>query len=1252
MRRIYQKKRTVRRRTAMMMTLVMMMTGVVVGMIPVMTSLADVALKENLYVQPLASATASDTEREPWKPGDGNKDGKADLKDDLATGSNAKNSVNEKTEKKMTEEADTTEMAEMMTATSADALEDIFVSMPEMGSDAFTDWFFAHTDRQELWDWVFAMLEGEEIYEYSGFMSWYAEHEAQVMNAWSAFSGITVYRSSVGDLWDDWNGTFTWKGDGSREVPYQIGNLSELMGLSEAVAAGEDFAGQYFELTQDIDLDFAINSGNWNPIGWYQNRSEFAGETAHPFRGHLDGRNHTISGLRMVNPSWNMKNIGLFGVIDGGSVRNLTIEAEEVSGVDQVGLLAGRLTKNTVIYNVTVSGYAHSEGNAGGIAGEILGDTDGVTVENCSSYGIVLNSSGEDGYVGGIAGSVTRAYLVDNEVLTQDGDADRIQGKGYVGGIAGCMDHAAIYNSYVDGTIGGNGSKAVGGIVGEYRDGVIVLARMAGDIARTNQGTAKREGIFVGTRKAGTKFTYGTDKNDNLSYLYTVENNRGKAVFGSAIDGDNSYTKSAHIGYWTDNEKKYVTAAGKTEHPCGDRYFYEELEDGVRYIVTQKLSRELHADEYADGLTFHVDHFAPGYMGEPVRGYLVYVPVINAVNDNGTLDKDVAALTALPLTNNSYYRTIDKDHAAAVMPGATVTVLTAPKNTGDDRYQMVVDQTQEGGVRAPTYTNEQGDEAAMNYVTGGSYTFVMPECDTQLQVSYEKVTTRLSVIPAETSIHVIQTRSGDRKNPQVVTEVKNDQGILIARYINEALDTSVQVQPVTIHVEHNGAGATVDRTVKWSVDDKNMIINQSEQGYTRTDAHILPNLDSDFIQKIISQEVKAQAENQYREKISNTIYTRDAVVTATTNPDTSVDHRPVYANTRVHVTFQILDQTTVRVEGMALNQDNLVLTVTRRLTGYRYEPTETITCSSPVVLTATLYPEQPFYKLVNWADRESGKIIHLKPSGNFTQDCTVLVNFDSEGKENPAWIQNIINADNEKRSADPAVKLEGSGSHTEMITAVSEDQTHGHVTASCQVTVHFVTIDDTTLNRYSGSGGGSSGGSGGSSGGGGGSSRGVTASGATSATAALPSYVVSGTWIQNAAGKWLFTDDTRTYAGEWAAVHNPYANPSIGQSTFDWFLFDADGFMVTGWYTDADGSRYYLHADSDGTLGRMYTGWNWIDGRRYYFNEVSDGTRGALKCNFTAPDGAQTNQDGAWVVDGVIQIQNENTAGTVTTEQG
>lgn len=1095
--------------------------------------------------------------------------------------------------------------------------------------------------------------DDEELLIYDLASPYDAEQPADMMIE-NATPANLLRSAGTGDLWKEWNGDMDFTGDGTRSYPYQIDSLAKLMGLSEAVAGGEDFAGEYFELTCDIDLGgLEANLGNWNPIGWYQNQAEMDGEINHPFRGHFDGGGNTITGLKMINPALKLRNIGLFGYIDGGSVKNLDIEADDIYGVGNAAVLAGMISGDTTITGVTVSGYVYSEGDVGGIAAEVTGSGNpesgsvAATIENCRADGIILNSVGSGSYVGGIAGNVQRAYLADNTVITQNGDANRIQGKGYVGGIVGRMGETCVYNSYVSGTIGGNGSKAVGGIAGKYESGNLILARMAGDISRTNNGSASREGTFVGTRESRHNFTYGTEKDSKLAYLYTNSAVKARTVFGSNIDGDNTFTKSAHIGYWTDLERKYAVVAGKTEEGCGERYFYEELEDGVRYIVTQKLGREFTADGYGEGLSFRIDHFAPGYMGEPVRGYLVSVKRVDARNANGTFDTDVASLTAISETGSSYYRAIDKDNAAAITPGAVVTVTTAPKNTGENRYQMVIDSLENGGVKPPAYRDESGDEVPMNYVKGGAYAFIMPECDTELSAEYVKVTTKLTVDPAETSIHIIQTRSGDRKHPGIVTEVKNEEGILIARYIDGVQDRTVEVQPIIIHAEHNGAGQTVDRTVRWTVDDINLISNQSEIGYTWKDAAILPNLRSSFIQDIINREVEAQADNQYREKINNTIYTKYAVITAITNPNTSVNNQPVYGNCRMAVKFQIIDNTTVRVEGLSLSESNLDFTVTRKLTGNRNNPSESITCTAQSVLTASLTPQQPFLKNVSWSDTQNGKVLTMEPMGAYMQDCRLTANFDPSGNENPAWIQNIINTDREKKKNNPLEKVEGSGVCRETITAVSEDQTHGHVTAVCNVVVRFVTIDETikTSGGSSGSGGGSGGGGGSSSG----SSRGVTATGTTTAAGlSMPDYVVTGTWLQNAAGRWIFTDESRTYANEWAAIYNPYADTTAGQSAFDWFRFDAEGFLVTGWYADmgsvnkeesADNDVYYLNAASDGTLGRMYTGWNWIDGKCYYFNEASDGKRGALKRNYTAPDGAMTNENGAWVVDGVVQTR-------------
>ena len=126
-------------------------------------------------------------------------------------------------------------------------------------------------------------------------------------------------------------------------------------------------------------------------------------------------------------------------------------------------------------------------------------------------------------------------------------------------------------------------------------------------------------------------------------------------------------------------------------------------------------------------------------------------------------------------------------------------------------------------------------------------------------------------------------------------------------------------------------------------------------------------------------------------------------------------------------------------------------------------------------------------------------------------------------------------------------------------------------------------------------------------------SEGTSTGGSGTIYTQLPSYVVRGTWTDHGNGNWSFTDTNgKLYRNEWAAVDNSqYANTALGQQPFDWFYFDANGFMYTGWLQEpGTGHWFFLQTESNGTRGAMFTGWHNIDGVNYYFNEVSDGTRG------------------------------------------
>ena len=72
-------------------------------------------------------------------------------------------------------------------------------------------------------------------------------------------------------------------------------------------------------------------------------------------------------------------------------------------------------------------------------------------------------------------------------------------------------------------------------------------------------------------------------------------------------------------------------------------------------------------------------------------------------------------------------------------------------------------------------------------------------------------------------------------------------------------------------------------------------------------------------------------------------------------------------------------------------------------------------------------------------------------------------------------------------------------------------------------------------------------------------------------------------------------------------------------------------YYADGWFYDQNGKWYYLKQD-----GSMATGWLLIGQRYYYLNPSGD-----MVANGKTPDGYTVNADGAWTVNGVVQIKNE-----------
>ena len=98
--------------------------------------------------------------------------------------------------------------------------------------------------------------------------------------------------------------------------------------------------------------------------------------------------------------------------------------------------------------------------------------------------------------------------------------------------------------------------------------------------------------------------------------------------------------------------------------------------------------------------------------------------------------------------------------------------------------------------------------------------------------------------------------------------------------------------------------------------------------------------------------------------------------------------------------------------------------------------------------------------------------------------------------------------------------------------------------------------------------------------------------GGTSDSSSKPAFTgtwgnpVTGIWTRDTDGVWHFRTNA-PFVSTWGYIVNPYAQ--AGQNQADWFWFDDNGRMLTGWQY-INGHWYYLNPSKDGTLGSCLIG--------------------------------------------------------------
>lgn len=253
------------------------------------------------------------------------------------------------------------------------------------------------------------------------------------------------------------------------------GTTTPYTSLTDALNAAKD--GGTVELLKNVTL-----TRNWTTVG----------TESEPFKGTFDGKGYTITGLNI--PTNDNEYVGLIGILDGGTVKNVKFASVSVTGKDDVGTAVGRIINGGTVSGVqvlggTVSGAKHVGGVVGSIKanGTVSDCTNaaGVTANDRNAGGIVgsayYTETGKQMYITGCVnnGAVTASGgvcggIVSLSAANVSGNTNTAAVKGTeVGGIVGEQkSYGSVTNNTNSGAVmntGGNAAYGAGGIIGWLR---------------------------------------------------------------------------------------------------------------------------------------------------------------------------------------------------------------------------------------------------------------------------------------------------------------------------------------------------------------------------------------------------------------------------------------------------------------------------------------------------------------------------------------------------------------------------------------------------------------------------------------------------------------------------------------------------------------------------------------------------------------------------------------------------------------
>ena len=311
--------------------------------------------------------------------------------------------------------------------------------------------------------------------------------------------------------------------EGTEAKPYQIKSTADLIKLAADVNSGTSYEDKYFILTQSITFS---NSTSWNT--GTESNFDGIGTSSCKFKGHFNGQGYTISGLRIYK---NQDNVGLYGFVQLGSVKNVTLDDARISGKDNTGGIVGSLWDATVDNCHVTATVAIADGDSysqyhGGIVGECGW---GGCIVNCTSSATLNALSKSLGAYGGIVGSALGSSRVEN-CLAINAVIPDVGHRGAIAGYnVGSLSNNYYLNCNVAGTVNATGVGCDAADV-PGNDGAVSIHTITFNDGTSTSTDATKVINATNYYKKGLSVTLAGKQSD--SYSYTVN---GEGIAGNTF---------------------------------------------------------------------------------------------------------------------------------------------------------------------------------------------------------------------------------------------------------------------------------------------------------------------------------------------------------------------------------------------------------------------------------------------------------------------------------------------------------------------------------------------------------------------------------------------------------------------------------------------------------------------------------------------------------------------------------------------